>query len=78
MDDWQQSHDDTLMFRWTEVGGPPLRPPERFGQGCEMIAKTAEHLKARAHFDWRPEGLVFEFSAPVTLLVAQPEVAALN
>jgi hypothetical protein len=43
-----------------------------------MIEKAAASLKGRARFDWRPEGLVFELSAPVTLLVAMPETATLN
>ena len=43
-----------------------------------MIRKTAEHLRAKACFDWRPEGLVFELSAPVSLLAAQPPTPTLN
>jgi two-component sensor histidine kinase len=75
MIDWQHGPCENLVFRWTEVGGPLVAPPERLGMGCQMISKTAEHLKARARFDWRPDGLTFEMSAPVTLLVAQPETA---
>jgi hypothetical protein len=46
--------------------------------GVRLIDRTVEHLKARRRFDWRPEGLVFELSAPLTLLVAQPDVTTLN
>jgi two-component sensor histidine kinase len=78
MVDWQQDGCERLVFRWTEVGGPDAGGPRRSGQGCKMIEKAAHSLKGAARFDWRPEGLVFELSAPVTLLVAQPETATLN
>jgi PAS domain S-box-containing protein len=78
MVDWQQDGCERLVFRWTEVGGPVAGEPPRPGQGCRMIEKAAHSLKGAARFDWRPEGLVFELSAPVTLLVAQPETATLN
>lgn len=78
MIDWQLGPTENLRLRWTETGGSPLTTPERLGMGHEMIMRTAEHLKARARFDWRPEGLVFELSAPVTLLVAQSEACDLS
>jgi len=78
MVDWQQDDRERLVFRWTEVGGPPVGERRSSGQGCKMIDKTAQSLKGLARFDWRPEGLVFELSAPVTLLIAQPELATLN
>lgn len=78
MVDWQQDDAERLVFRWTEVGGPSLDGPTPCGQGRKMIEKAAASLKGRARFDWRREGLVFELSAPVTLLVAQPETATLN
>ena len=78
MIDWQQDGSERLAFRWTEVGGPPPAEPLQRGQGCKMIEKAAASLQGRARFDWRTEGLVFEMSAPVTLLVARPETARLN
>ncbi|MDB5423914.1 MAG: hypothetical protein JWQ29_1330 [Phenylobacterium sp.] len=78
MVDWQQDAAEQLVFRWTEIGGPAVGERGLSGQGCRMIEKAAQSLKGRARFDWRPEGLVFEFSAPVTLLVAQPETGTLN
>jgi len=66
------------VFRWTEVGGPGVGECRTMGQGCRMIEKAARGLQGSACFDWRPEGLVFELSAPVALLVARPEHATLN
>lgn len=78
MVDWQQDAAERLVFRWTEMGGPPVAEQRPSGQGCMMIEKAAQSLKGSARFDWRPGGLVFEFAAPVTLLIAQPETATLN
>ena len=71
-------HDKEVFLRWTELGGPVATRPERFGQGGQMICRTAEHLGARAAFEWRADGLAFELSAPMNLLVAQPETTTLN
>jgi PAS domain S-box-containing protein len=78
MIDWQQDDAERLVLRWTEMGGPPVAEPTPCGQGRRMIEKAAASLRGRARFDWRPEGLMFELSAPVTLLVAQPETGTLN
>jgi len=78
MIDWQHGAGETLQFRWTEIGGPPVTAPERLGMGSEMIRRTAQRLQAKAGFDWRPEGLVFELCAPVSLLAAQPPAPTLN
>lgn len=78
MIDWQNAAGETLLFRWTEVGGAPVTAPERLGLGGQMIRKTAEHLRAKTRFDWRPEGLAFELSAPLALLAVRPETAPVN
>ena len=78
MVDWQQNSATRLVFRWTEIGGPGVGERGTMGQGCRMIEKAARGLQGSACFDWRPEGLVFELSAPVALLVARPEHATLN
>jgi PAS domain S-box-containing protein len=78
MIDWQQNSAERLVFRWTETGGPQVGERQTTGQGCRMIEKAARGLQGAVRFDWRPEGLVFELSAPVALLVARPERATLN
>jgi PAS domain S-box-containing protein len=78
MVDWQKDDAERLVFRWTEMGGPSPHGPAPCGQGRKMIEKAAASLRGLARFDWRQEGLAFELSAPVNLLVAQPETATLN
>ncbi len=78
MVDWRQGAGEALQFRWTEMDGPAVTRPQRFGQGGQMICRTAAHLGAEAHFDWGRQGLAFELSAPMNLLVAQPETTTLN
>lgn len=78
MIDWQQNSATQLVFRWTETGGPEIDERRTTGQGSRMIEKAARGLQGSARFDWRPEGLVFELTAPVALLVARPEHATLN
>jgi PAS domain S-box-containing protein len=67
---WQATGDSVLV-RWTEEGGPAVRPPSRSGVGSSVMQKAAAHLGGRARFDWRPEGLVFELTMPLSVLVAQ-------
>jgi PAS domain S-box-containing protein len=64
-----QSTADAVLIRWTEEGGPVVRPPSRSGVGSSVIQKAAAHLGGRARFDWRPEGLVFELIAPLSVVV---------
>jgi two-component sensor histidine kinase len=65
---WQATA-DAVLIRWTEEGGPTVRPPSRSGVGSSVIQKAAAHLGGRARFDWRPEGLVFELTAPLSVVV---------
>jgi len=78
MVDWQAGPSQDLLFRWTETGGPPASAPQASGMGLRLIDRTVDHLKARRRLDWRPEGLAFELSGPLTLLIAQPDVTTLN
>ncbi len=78
MIDWQAGPAQDLVFRWREVGGPASAEPQALGLGLRLVDRTVEHLKARCSFDWRAEGLLFELSAPLTLLIAQPDVSTLN
>jgi PAS domain S-box-containing protein len=75
MIDWRYGRAQDLVLRWREIGGPAAPASPQPGLGVALIHKTAGYLKAAARFDWRPEGLAFELSAPVTLLVARPEVS---
>jgi two-component system CheB/CheR fusion protein len=56
-----------LVLKWTEQGGPPVRPPERTGLGSELIKRSLSfELGGRAEIDYRPEGLVATLAIPAT------------
>jgi two-component system CheB/CheR fusion protein len=44
----------SVKLRWTEAGGPPVKPPEKKGFGSILI----EHGFERQVFDFQPDGLV--------------------
>ena len=58
--DWSQAVDGLLTLHWTEKGGPPVKAPTRHGFGGRIIERMIGDLKGKAHFDWRPEGIVCE------------------
>lgn len=66
--DCQASADEAgvAVCRWTESGGPPVRPPDRKGFGTQVIERSARSsLRGSASLDYRPEGLecVIRFAA---------------
>jgi PAS domain S-box-containing protein len=62
--DWSQAADGLLTLHWTEEGGPPVKAPARHGFGGRVIERMIGGLKGKAHFDWRPEGIVCEIIIP--------------
>jgi two-component sensor histidine kinase len=67
--DWsidRQGSERILRLRWTESGGPPVRPPERTGFGTTLIERSIAHeLDGRAILQYRPGGLVCELQFPL-------------
>ena len=61
---WSRSEDGKLALRWTEVGGPSVKAPERKGFGSRLIEGTITPLGGKVLFDWRSEGLVCEIAVP--------------
>jgi two-component sensor histidine kinase len=50
-------------LRWTDLGGPYVRPPERQGFGTQLMeAMVMNQLRGRITFDWRISGLVCEIA----------------
>jgi two-component sensor histidine kinase len=39
-----------------------VKVPTHNGFGTRVIERLIEQLKGKAHFDWRPEGLVCEIT----------------
>jgi PAS domain S-box-containing protein len=60
--DWSHAADGLLTLHWTEKGGPPVKAPTRHGFGGRVIERMIGDLKGKAHFDWRPQGIVCEIT----------------
>jgi len=59
--EWALAADKRLVLCWTEVGGPPVKPPTRSGFGTNVMdGMLRDHLKGEAGLDWRAEGLACE------------------
>jgi two-component sensor histidine kinase len=61
---WRR-HDGRLALVWQESGGPAAGAPGRHGFGSRLIGRLARQLQAKVAYDWRPEGLRLELSAPL-------------
>jgi PAS domain S-box-containing protein len=59
---WSRAEDGQLTLRWTELGGPGVKVPERLGFGSRLIERTISQLGGQARFDWPSEGLVCEIA----------------
>jgi PAS domain S-box-containing protein len=58
--EWSRESDGGLILRWTETGGPPVKPPTRQGFGTRVMRGMIDQLKGEMRFDWRVEGLACE------------------
>ncbi len=61
---WSHKGNKKLNLRWQEAGGPPVQEPKHKGFGGRVIERMITQLKGKAHFDWRPEGVVCEITLP--------------
>jgi two-component sensor histidine kinase len=58
---------ENLTFTWSEHGGPPVVAPGLLGFGIRLIdSSIRRELKGRPHFDFKPDGLVFTASIPLS------------
>ena len=61
---WSYKAGEPLTLRWTETGGPAVKPPTRQGFGTRVMeAMVQSQLNGKIGFDWRSEGLVCEIEA---------------
>jgi PAS domain S-box-containing protein len=61
--EWSCAADGRLVLRWTEAGGPLVKPPTRRGFGTRVMEGMIRgQLKGEMRFDWRAEGLVCEIA----------------
>ncbi len=64
--EWSCASDGRLILRWTETGGPPVKPPTRRGFGTRVMDGIIRgQLKGEMRFDWHAEGLACEIVLPV-------------
>jgi PAS domain S-box-containing protein len=63
--EWLRGADGRLVLRWTETGGPPVKPPTRQGFGTRVMASMIrQQAKGEMRLDWRAEGLTCEIVLP--------------
>jgi PAS domain S-box-containing protein len=68
--EWSYPSDGRFLLRWTEVGGPSVKPPRRRGFGGRVIEQLVlNELKGETRFDWRAEGLACEIVLPAGTIV---------
>jgi len=54
---WEQTAEDRAVLRWTERGGPPVRPPERRGFGTRLLERgLAGDLGGRPELTFAADG----------------------
>ncbi len=55
-----------LELTWTELGGPPVTPPDRKGFGSRLIERNVRHdLAGEIEVDYASGGLIVTFSIPL-------------
>jgi PAS domain S-box-containing protein len=60
-----------FWFQWQERGGPPVKPPTREGFGSLLLEKiVAQDIGAQAKISFAPDGLSYEFRAPLSAVAA--------
>jgi two-component sensor histidine kinase len=58
-----------LVIRWSEAGGPPVKPPQRQGFGTRVVNRVIQaELEGQLRFEWNPEGVACEIIIPVDQL----------
>jgi PAS domain S-box-containing protein len=61
---------ETFAMSWREVGGPPVKPPERPGFGSDIIGSVAEaSLSGKVELDFPPSGLYWCLRCPASEVV---------
>jgi two-component sensor histidine kinase len=67
--EWQVTRSDKgerLAFEWRESGGPAVAIPSRKGFGSRLVERgLAAELGGQTRLDFRPDGVVFSFEAPL-------------
>ena len=59
---WRLKPGKRLALRWSESGGPKVKPPRRQGFGTRVMSRICDRLNGEASFDWREDGLVCDIT----------------
>ena len=61
---WSNRH-DKFSILWEEHGGPVVSPPATNGFGLTVVCASVEsQLRGKVALDWRPGGLICQFTLP--------------
>lgn len=72
----EEDRDGFIRIRWSESGGPAVRPPERRGFGTTIIEKSIPfELKGHAEMTFELTGMRAEFLLPERFVKVQTEPA---
>jgi two-component sensor histidine kinase len=56
--EWEVGRGDQLLFRWTETGGPMVKPPTRQGFGTQAMKRIiCDQLNGEINFDSYENGI---------------------
>ena len=56
--EWSHAANGSFFLRWTEMGGPSVKPPTRQGFGTRVLERAlSTQFHGKLRFDWRPNGL---------------------
>jgi two-component sensor histidine kinase len=59
--EWRTDSTHRFCFKWTETGGPRVKPPTHQGFGTSMMeGMISSQLGGEVKFNWREEGVVCE------------------
>jgi two-component sensor histidine kinase len=61
---------ERFVFRWAEIGGPPVRIPARQSFGTQLIEQDfVGELRGEAHLSFEPSGVVCKLDIPLVMLI---------
>lgn len=66
---WEVTEEGGFALRWTEINGPPAKPPERAGFGTRLIRSSIEYdLRGTVEMNYAPAGLSARFVIPASYI----------
>jgi PAS domain S-box-containing protein len=68
--EWSRTPDETLLIRWTESGGPPVRAPSRSGVGTRVVENMIRAVNGKLEVNWHAEGFECALTLPASVVEA--------